>query len=113
MKVRNENMKNIFRQGDILFVEIEKLPELHQKEVKEFVIAEGEISGHKHKLVIERPKTKVKISSGSDGYYLDISGDEASVVHEDHKTITLQPGKYHVYRQQEYDAVKYKKSVQD
>lgn len=106
-------MKNIFRQGDILFVEMEKLPELHSKEVAEFVIAEGEVSGHKHKLTIERPKTKVRISSDSKGYYLDVSGDEASVVHEDHATITLKPGKYHVYRQREYDPVQYQRSVQD
>ncbi len=97
----------MIRQGDILLVPVEGIPEgarpvarLHGR----LILAEGELSGHAHAILDERV----------DLYELVFSDDvaemrrrlkveaEVALVHEEHAPITLVPGEYEVRRQREY-----------
>jgi hypothetical protein len=87
-------MKKQNRHGDLL-IEEGKIP----KEAKkcENVLAYGEVTGHAHRVsgkavqVYEYKKTR----------YIDVQ-ETAQLTHEEHDTISLQPGQYIVIRQVEY-----------
>jgi len=100
------------RQGDILLVPVENLPdgltEVPREEGK-IVLAEGEATGHLH--MIEAPEaTFLATDLGEiEGRYLVIeaqaaTADAAGVAleHPEHDTVTLEPGNYEVRRQREY-----------
>ena len=87
------------QQGDCLFVKETKLPDGEQKVIAQskIIVAHGE-GGHSH--VIDQIGSKmVKID---DLIYI-ILEQQATVVHEEHKPITLSPGVWEVGRVQEYD----------
>lgn len=96
----NKNM-NIFRQGDLVIKPIEKLPENLKVVSKgnQFVLAEGEQTGHKHLLVAE----KLEVLQDEKGRYYFQLQNNATITHEEHKTITILPGIYEVGNEQEYD----------
>ena len=84
-----------YRQGDILFVKVDKLPGNKRKQVKNGVVALGEATGHAHRV--------------RDGHVWDFEPDlfveaevATKVVHEEHNTIPLPKGIYKVVRQREY-----------
>lgn len=89
-------MKNMqFRHGDLLLERIDSIPKAAKKRNSD-VILEGEATGHAHRLI--------------GGAVLDLEGQAfvtvpktATVVHEEHNTITLPPGDYAVIRQREYN----------
>lgn len=92
---------NNYRQGDILIKQIDKLPEnlkIVNKE-NQFVLAEGEQTGHKHLLVAD----KLEVLQDEKGRYYFQLKDNATITHEEHKTITILPGIYKVGNEQEYD----------
>lgn len=85
------------RQGDILLERVQLSGDVSGWEVKDGVIARGETTGHAHRLVggrlvNERGQMTVVAPSG------------ASVAHEEHDTLELEPGIWLVHRQQEYVA---------
>lgn len=94
-------MPKMFRQGDLLFVRVDKIPSKARKRATK-VILEGEATGHKH-----------RISHGADIYdimgwpreetFLSVEDDIAEIVHEEHGTITLDKGVWQVIRQREYN----------
>jgi len=105
--------KKLFaRQGDVLIFKVGKRRK-KMEEVKEFVLREGEVTGHKHVLVKDRPETKIRISRDERGYYIEVLGGNAKIVHEEHLPITLEPGNYFVSFQREYDPLEYQRSIQD
>ena len=63
------------------------------------VLAEGEITGHAHRL--QDPASGHVFSVGSE-LYLEVLGDTATVVHEEHGPITVPRGNYMVRIQREY-----------
>jgi hypothetical protein len=87
------------RQGDVLILKVDEIPTL--KETKQVRLANGEVTGHHH-----------TIFNGAVGYadaetdlaefveVKDSSGVE--LVHQEHSTITLPPGKYRSVIQSEY-----------
>lgn len=125
-------MRKQYRPGDILFIKIDKLPNIKLKERKGNIILKGELSGHAHRL---EGKAKIleeaeKIAIG--GFFRDstISLDRNEVVvhmgtfaaepksqvigyavvdapaeltHEEHPTIIIPAGIYEIRRQREYD----------
>ncbi len=103
---------NKYRHGDVIIAQTEK-KELASEVVKEAVLANGEVTGHRHLLVADRPTTKMRIAHDGNGFYLEIEGGTATVMHEEHAPITLQPGSYTVRVQQEYDPATYRRNVQD
>ena len=88
-------MSKIYRQGDVLLKKIKSLP----KKVKKLdtdIIVKGEATGHAHRLqngtIYWRRNTMfIKANTG------------ASIVHEEHAPIELEPGIYEVVRQREFD----------
>ncbi len=62
-----------------------------------FVLAEGETTGHKHRITAER----MEVTQMKDGRFYLALESEGKMTHEDHKTITIAPGIYEVGRERE------------
>ena len=87
-----------YRQGDIFFTRIPELPELPEglSERKNRIIAEGEATGHHHRLL-----DGGCVLESAQGLFLAVY-QATKVAHEEHRPITLEPGFYQVTRQREY-----------
>jgi len=83
-----------FRQGDVFITTIEKIPQ-GVKKVLNNVILYGESSGHAHRLVGGDVLTK------GDAMFLRVT-KKGTIVHDEHKPISLKKGLYGVTRQREY-----------
>ena len=84
----------MYRHGDLLIVK-SKVP-TGATIVKDSVLAYGEVTGHAHRV------TGATVLSRADVCYID-APNGATVVHEEHNTITLPPGEWEVIRQREFD----------
>ena len=84
------------RQGDLLIVKVTKIPDGSIKRDNK-VLAEGEATGHMHELDLGEVYEK-------DGtlYFKVPEGAKAALNHQEHKTVTFEPGDYKVIRQREY-----------
>lgn len=94
-------------QGDISIIEIDpKFAEkLNFKPLRDkIVVAEGEVTGHKHILVAE-PEAKIDIAQDLNGYYLRVNSGQAALTHEKHDVQTITPSQkiWFVGKQFEYD----------
>jgi hypothetical protein len=87
-------------QGDVFCCKVEKIPEMAKKE-KHLILAEGEATGHFHK-VSEGNAVLYTIPDSVDKF-LEVLSDNATITHEEHKPITLSKGIYKVGIVQEYD----------
>lgn len=88
----------MYRQGDLLFKKVHNVP----KEVSisgDKVLALGESTGHMHQ-TLNTPI--MRMGEDRSIQYLEIV-DPDTVVHEEHKPITLEPGTWQVVRQREFD----------
>src|SRR3989344_4173573 len=77
----------MYRQGDVLLVEID-VPNAKLEEVKELVVAEGEVTGHKHVLrgnLWTNHKDKVVVVN-----------EPAFLSHEQHGPIKVEVGTYKI-----------------
>ena len=103
------------RQGDLGFVEIDKLPN-GLKEVKfnkEFTLALGKSTGHSHR-VISKSETDLKIYQDNQGrYYLDVRKGNAVIEHNVHKPHTYGVGYFVEDIQREYDELEEYRKVVD
>lgn len=91
-----------YRQGDVLLVKVEMdtIPQDAVKEITEnrVVLAYGEVTGHAH-----------AIDSALAGLYswrndrLLMAKPGATLLHEEHSAIDLEPGIYKVIQQREYE----------
>jgi len=96
-------MRTLKRQGDVLLervadelgTEIKLLGNEHPR-LREGVIAEGEVTGHAHRLVGEGALKRTNLGTVAIVY------GGAEVVHEEHDKIELEPGIWLVHRQTEY-----------
>lgn len=93
------------RQGDILFEQVaDAILPGRNLEIKDGVIARGEATGHAHRL----EGGKLFRSPGANGLHtpgLVIDApDGATVAHEEHDRIELEPGIWLVHNQTEYVA---------
>lgn len=91
-------MKFMRRQGDLLFIPIEKLPRKLKKQ-KDNTIALGEVTGHSH--VLEEGS----VFKADGEKYLEVPKD-SKVVHQEHGPVSLPAGNYLVRRQREYKPAK-------
>lgn len=96
-------MRKMYRQGDVLVVEVSEVPE-DKKSVKRqegrLVLAEGEATGHAHAIRSQNAKMYAAVA----GMFLVLK-KAAELVHEEHGKIDLPPGNYQVIRQREYDPI--------
>lgn len=93
-----------FRQGDVLIARVDTMPkgvQLVPRDQGRVVLAYGEVTGHAHAV-----EGDVELFAAADVAELEERflrvEREAQVVHEEHGTITLEPGIYSVKRQREY-----------
>ena len=94
----------MYRQGDVLIVRIEKLPENVTKapfDQRGAVLAEGELTGHAH-TVLDKRATLFR-DEKLNKLFLQVEGNApVALKHQEHDTIALAPGDYEVIRQREY-----------
>lgn len=99
-KQNNKNEPTQLQQGDVLFRRLDAMPEGEVQTIgrKHCVLAEGEATGHAH--IIE--ETDAELIRIGERMLLKLGGS-ATVVHEEHKPVTLQPGIWEIGRVSEYD----------
>ena len=92
---------NIYRHGDLLIKEVEKIPAKAKKvsSGKLNKLALGEVTGHSHKL---ETITVVDVFELNGVKYFNIP-QEAKLSHEEHNTLKLKPKTYSVLAEREYD----------
>lgn len=83
------------RQGDVLITKVNEVFEGQQE--RNAILAYGEATGHHHKLVgsVETMREQGEIS-------MFRVVESTPLVHQEHDTITVEPGVYRVVRQREY-----------
>lgn len=102
-------MRNInhYRQGDVALVKISK-PTVKLEEINvkgRVILAYGEATGHHHSInVLERPDIKFyKVKEQEQTHMLFIPDLPATLEHQEHGAIVLEPGWYQIENQVEYD----------
>ena len=88
--------KELRRQGDILFVPVEAIPE-DAKEQKDGIIARGEFTGHAHAV---RPSAQVAMMVAANIAYINAMVEEAKIDHQEHNTISLPAGNFYASKRQ-------------
>lgn len=88
-----------YRQGDVLLVAVQSMPAdaIAEKHDGRLVLAYGEVTGHAH--AINPADAQLYTAHGE--RFLQVS-ERTELVHEEHASITLEPGLYKVVRQREY-----------
>lgn len=89
----------LWRQGDVYISDISSIPE-DAKQLPHSILADGEATGHRHR--IKDFATAILFESRGQ-LFVDVVGERADVVHEEHGTIQLTRGKYRIWRQREFD----------
>lgn len=92
-------MKRMYRQGDVLLID-NSIPK-DVKPTRSDVLVFGESSGHAHRIVGGEVFEETGPYSALSLYVR--AGKSASLVHEEHETISLPEGEYRVVRQREWD----------
>lgn len=88
----------ILRQGDVLLKRIDTIPNGQiYEEVKDRILARGEVTGHNHRLQSGR----VLRNQSSQQLYVELE-QPSELLHEEHGMIPVPPGFYEVIRQREY-----------
>ena len=99
MEITMTKNTTFVRHGDLLIRRVESIPTT-AKPTNDAILAYGEVTGHKHRLVgqqvqvFQDEKTQIK--------YFQL-GQQAELVHEEHKPIQLEEGTYMVVQEREFD----------
>jgi hypothetical protein len=103
---------SVKRQGDILLVPVEKMPDgLTEvpREKGKIILAEGEITNHLHAIEAPEATFLAEDLESIEGRFLVVEAEAATagaagvaLEHPEHDTIVLEPGVYEVRRQREY-----------
>lgn len=91
----------IYRHGDVVIKEVEKLPRGLKKKADN-VVAYGEATGHNHKLV-ELDLGTLDVFQGKDGKIYFTATQQVNIQHQEHKTITIDPGSFIIEIERERD----------
>src|SRR5215204_6387224 len=97
----------LWRHGDVLIGAVAAIPE-QALPVKHPILARGEVTGHSHR--IAEPDT-ARLFELDGVLYLDVVAALATVIHEEHKPITLPQGTYRVWIQREYSPAEIRRVV--
>lgn len=73
-----------------------------------FVLAEGEFTGHKHLMTVEKPKDLEILQDKEGRYYFNVK-KAANLTHEEHKPLVIEPGLYKMNIEREFDYFKEEK----
>lgn len=111
----------MIRQGDILFIPVTEIPnnDPQRKIRKSGIIAQGEATGHHHRIAEADMAVAeiVEVGHTWDGRfdtYLSVTDHGISIVHEEHKTVTLPVGSYKIHQAREFDYMsQFSRTVRD
>lgn len=102
----------LYRHGDVIIRRINTpIPDNATKsrdpETGRMILAYGEITGHAHAVIgdadlLEIPRELTDTVIRNIEKYLEVHNGGAQIVHEEHATINLPPGRYAIVRQREY-----------
>lgn len=116
--------KKAFRHGDVIIVKTdENFTDLQgvshvgdlkkAKKEDQLILAKGEQTGHAHRLNSSSLTVRVNEKNKNDENIYFTLDEKATVKHEEHKPITLEPGNYYSFIQREYDEVEETRRVID
>jgi len=101
-------MKKLFwQQGDVIIEQTDRNIDFdsYKEETYDLILAEGEVSGHVHRISQTKKKVAVMVMEPMAGLQflqvLDPKG--ATITHEEHLPITIPKGAYVVRKVREYD----------
>lgn len=91
----------MYRHGDVLLIRRDDLPPADDPRESEVIVAEGEATGHAHR--VTGPGVELRDESDDTGDHSDVLDrlrlylpDGGTITHEEHGEIDLPPGKYEV-----------------
>ncbi|MDE2026907.1 MAG: hypothetical protein KGJ11_00020 [Candidatus Omnitrophica bacterium] len=96
-KEQDMDKKVNYRQGDILLIGIDEDSNVREESISN-VLAEGEVTGHKHEIV----NGTVHSHSWRSDIYVRSTG-ATTLVHPEHGHIKIKEGLYRFEKQREYD----------
>jgi hypothetical protein len=93
----------ILRQGDVLLIQLDRLPEdaVREPDWGRLALAEGEATGHAH-VVSSRRASLHRLDEWDERYLLVEGSRPLALRHEEHDPIPVPPGVWEVRRQREY-----------
>lgn len=94
----------LYRHGDVLVAAIPALP-IGAIPRPDLILAHGEVTGHTHRI---REAGAARLFTHGRAIYLHVTASAATLVHEEHRPISLPTGVYRVWQQREYtpDAIR-------
>ncbi|WP_407572570.1 hypothetical protein [Deinococcus altitudinis] len=87
----------LYRHGDVLVQRVQVLPSAHPR--PGVTLARGEVTGHSHRF---SQAAQVQLYQAGAETFVEVLGERADLIHEEHRTITLPRGYYRVWMQREY-----------
>jgi hypothetical protein len=97
----------MWRHGDVLIAAIDKIPKKARLQTHA-VLARGEVTGHSHRIAEPRAAELWELNGE---LYVNVIAPQATVVHQEHKPITLPRGTYRVWMQREYTLAEIRRVV--
>jgi hypothetical protein len=95
-------MRMLWRQGDVFIQAIDGIPEAARKApLPHGVLVHGEITGHSHRIE-DLHEAALFAGSTPAEVFIEVTGNVARIVHEEHGPISLPQGLYRIWRQREY-----------
>lgn len=97
----NSNLRS-YRQGDIMLIEVNNIPKIAVEEKinkQTIVLAEGEATGHAHK--IDNKNAALFIDKKKQQLYIILTQPN-ELIHDEHGKIDMPIGKFKVIRKREY-----------
>jgi len=88
----------MWRHGDVLIGRCAEIPP-GARPTPQLVLARGEVTGHAHRILEPGAAVLFKDDTGD---FLEVTADQATLVHEEHDAISLPRGTYRVWFQREY-----------
>jgi hypothetical protein len=95
-------MQQPIRQGDVILIPTEDLDGIR---LPHLILAEGEVTGHKHQIV-NGQATLYRTYLGSEqggALFLKVISETATLSHEEHKAIQIPQGTWMIRIQREYN----------
>ena len=105
--IGGNKMVEWIRNGDVILHKVNEVKGT-QKQMKECILAEGEVTGHFHRL-----KGQILESVTETERFIEVQGQDAMLSHEEHDTLTIPEGKYQVLIQREVDLLGEVRQVMD
>ncbi len=94
----NKDMQPI-RQGDVILLPVQHtIQQIEGQKLPHLTLAEGEVTGHKHRII----EGQAELYEKDGTLYLRVYSKEATLVHEEHKAISIPQGTWMVRLQREY-----------